>query len=143
MAAQPAPASPALARARVLLAEDNAMNVAYAEAVLKSLGVEVVVASDGARAGELARTQSFSLILMDCQMPNVDGFAATAAIRAHERHTGARRTPIVALTANAMSDDRERCLAAGMDDFLSKPFRPTELQAALERWIAHPATTVG
>ncbi|MSQ21125.1 MAG: response regulator [Betaproteobacteria bacterium] len=85
----------------------------------------------------LVRSESFDLILMDCQMPEVDGYAASTAIRAFEAETNPRRkrTPIVAMTANALEGDRARCLAAGMDDYLSKPFSRAQLQMLVARWI--------
>ena len=86
------------------------------------------------RRATLTATQSYSVILMDCQMPVMDGFAATATIRERERQTQAARIPIIALTANAMEGDRERCLAAGMDDYLTKPFSHQALADTLARW---------
>ncbi len=138
--------------ARVLLAEDNPINRQIAIVMLEQLGCSVSHVADGADAIRLAQDEPFDLIMMDCQMPEVDGFAATAAIRAQEaRARGAhhdsawgdpgparreaRRVPIVALTANAMDGDRERCLAAGMDDYISKPFGKAQLLAVLERWV--------
>jgi len=98
------------------------------------------VAHDGVEAVASVERRSYALILMDCHMPNMDGFEATDAIRKLEQPRG-RRTPIVALTAGAMHEERDRCLAAGMDGFLSKPFVPTELVAALERWNVPRRTT--
>ena len=90
---------------------------------------------DGIAALEALAGTSYDLVLMDCQMPNLDGYAATVAIRAREQlQPGTRRIPVIALTANAMEGDRERCLAAGMDDYLTKPLRAGELYAALKRW---------
>jgi signal transduction histidine kinase/ActR/RegA family two-component response regulator len=137
----PAPCpAPGATRPCILLAEDNALNRLFAETVLRSFGVDVVVAEDGREAIERACARRFSLILMDCQMPRVDGYEATAAIRRHERETGAPRTPIVALTANAMAQDRDRCLAAGMDGFLAKPFQSAELESTVDRWTRQAAT---
>jgi signal transduction histidine kinase/CheY-like chemotaxis protein len=119
---------------RVLLAEDNPVNQAMATAMLEALGCRVRAADNGREAVRALADEAFDLVLMDCQMPEMDGFEATAIIRAHERQSDGRRRPIVALTANAMKGDRERCLAAGMDDFLSKPFRKEQLRAVLERW---------
>jgi signal transduction histidine kinase/ActR/RegA family two-component response regulator len=119
---------------RVLLVEDNPVNQLVAKAMLAGSGCEVLVASSGAQAIKVHATQELDLVLMDCQMPEMDGFAATAAIRAQE-HSG-KRIPIVALTANAMEGDRERCIAAGMDDYLSKPFNRDQLLGTLERWLA-------
>jgi PAS domain S-box-containing protein len=119
---------------KVLLAEDNAVNQKLASAMLQKWGHKVVVAGNGREAVDLSAGESFDLILMDMQMPDMSGIEATAAIRARETAGGAARLPIVALTANAMSGDRERCLAAGMDDYLSKPIRSTDLQTVLARW---------
>ena len=131
-------------RRRVLLAEDNPVNVEVALAMLDSLGLDVVCAHNGEEALQAARAEEFDLVLMDCQMPVMDGFAATAEIRRHEQHAShARMLPIVAITANALQGDRESCLAAGMDDYLSKPFTQQELANTLARWIALPrAATV-
>ena len=131
-------------RRRVLLAEDNPVNVEVALAMLDSLGLDVVCAHNGEEALHAARAEEFDLVLMDCQMPVMDGFAATAEIRRHEQHAShARMLPIVAITANALQGDRESCLAAGMDDYLSKPFTQQELANTLARWIALPrAATV-
>ena len=118
---------------RVLLAEDNVVNQRVAVGFLEGCGCEVVVASNGRDAVRKASTSKFGVILMDCMMPGVDGYAATAAIRAAQGSAD-RRTPIIALTASALDGERERCLAAGMDDYLSKPFRFDDLTVMLRRW---------
>ena len=115
---------------RVLVAEDNVVNQKLATALLEQHGHRVEVVSDGRCAAERAAQQPFDLVLMDMHMPVMDGYAAVAAIRDHERETG-RHVPIVALTANAMQGDREQCLAAGMDGYLSKPIRREELIRAI------------
>jgi len=122
---------------RVLVAEDHAVNRVLAVAMLNSLGLEVDVATDGLEAVAAHAAASFDLILMDCQMPEMDGFEVTGEIRRREAAAAgsSRRVPIVALTANAMIGDRERCLAAGMDDYLSKPFEENELRSVLARWL--------
>jgi TMAO reductase system sensor TorS len=119
---------------RVLLAEDNPVNRELAVAMLEAVGIEVAVAADGREAVELAGKGGIDLVLMDCQMPEMDGFAATRAIRSGDVPGGAR-LPIVALTANAMEGDRERCLESGMDEYLSKPFKAPQLYAILARWL--------
>ncbi|MFN0242818.1 MAG: PAS domain-containing protein [Planctomycetota bacterium] len=118
---------------RVLIAEDNVVNQRVATRFLEREGFVVDVVDDGRAALRALSERRYDLILMDCHMPELDGYEATAAIRARER--AGERTPIVALTASAMKGDRERCLASGMDDFLSKPLRRDELLALLERWI--------
>ena len=123
---------------RVLLAEDNSINQDVTIGMLELLGCDCVIAENGRRAVELlSGSQRFDLVLMDCQMPEMDGFEATRLVRSIEAASG-RRTPIVAVTANAMVGDREQCLAAGMDDFLSKPFQLRELADAVQLWT-HPA----
>jgi two-component system, sensor histidine kinase and response regulator len=117
---------------RVLVADDNAINREVAVAMLEVLGCSAVLANDGAGAVTAARRQRFDLILMDCQMPGMDGYAATAAIRSDEARRGLEATPIVALTANVLARDRERCLAAGMNGFLAKPFKAEQLAVLLE-----------
>jgi CheY-like chemotaxis protein len=93
--------------------------------------------SDGAEAVAALQRERFDAVLMDCQMPNLDGFEATRLIRDDERRTG-RHTPIIAMTANAFKEDREACIAAGMDDYLSKPLRMETLRGVLERWCSVP-----
>ena len=112
--------------ARVLLVEDNPVNRQFALAVLKSVGAVVRVAVDGSEAVRMASEEEHDLILMDCQMPVMDGYEATRRIRA-----AGNSTPVIALTANAMEGDRDRCAAAGMDDYLAKPIRPDTLRAAV------------
>ncbi|MBI1950911.1 MAG: response regulator [Acidobacteria bacterium] len=119
---------------RILVADDNETNQMVAVQILRRLGYHAEVAGDGSEALEAFRTLPFDMILMDCQMPHMDGYEATRAIREAERASG-RRIPIVAATANAMRGDREKCLAAGMDDYLSKPVKIDELKATLKRWI--------
>ena len=121
---------------RILLAEDNPVNQEVACGMLELLGYTVSLTENGRKAMEAAATQTFDLILMDCQMPVMDGFTATAGIRERERQAQAAYIPIIALTANAMEGDRERCLAAGMDDYLSKPFTQQSLSDILVRWCS-------
>ncbi|MCB0916655.1 MAG: response regulator [Actinobacteria bacterium] len=125
----------ALAGGKVLLVEDNAVNQRVAVAMLETLGLEVSVAPHGESALELFRRDRPDIVLMDLQMPVMDGFAATERIRADEAAHDAVRVPIVALTANVLGDVRETCLAAGMDDVVMKPFRKGELAATLSRWL--------
>ncbi|NML16400.1 CHASE domain-containing protein [Azohydromonas caseinilytica] len=119
------------ARHRILLAEDNVINQKLALRLLEGMGHQVEVVADGQQAVQRAQTEAFDLILMDVQMPVMGGFEATAALRAHEQPLG-RHTPIVAMTAHAMVGDRERCLAAGMDGYLSKPVSKLELYRAVQ-----------
>jgi two-component system, sensor histidine kinase and response regulator len=121
----------------VLVAEDYAINQQVAQLYLDELGFASHVVSDGAQAVDAVATNAYALVLMDCQMPEMDGYAATAAIRAAEAPLD-RHTPIVAMTAHAMGGDRERCLAAGMDDYISKPVDPEELRRVLARWLPEP-----
>jgi two-component system, sensor histidine kinase and response regulator len=125
---------------RILLVEDNAVNRLVAQRQLQKLGYHAECALDGREAVERARQERFDLILMDCQMPQMDGFDATRAIRKHEMRTGIH-VPIVAMTANALSSDRATCLAAGMDDYISKPVNLANLQATLDAWL--PQATAG
>ena len=139
--ATPAPQpTNAARRAHVLLAEDNALNRLVAVAMLERAGHAVEIAENGLAAVKALTGRSFDLVLMDCQMPEMDGFAATAAIRQLEAQDSTRgHVPIIALTANAMQGDRERCLAAGFDDYLAKPFKQRDLLAIVDRWSAQPA----
>ncbi len=130
--AEPAPQPQATLR--ILLAEDNPINQRLAIKALQKRGHTVFLASDGVEALEILEREPVDLVLMDVQMPRMDGLAATAALRARERETG-RRLPIVAVTAHAMAGDRELCLAAGMDDYLSKPLRTDELFRVIERLL--------
>ncbi|MGE3537608.1 MAG: ATP-binding protein [Candidatus Tectimicrobiota bacterium] len=120
--------------ARVLLAEDNQVNQQVAGLLLKKLGCRVDVAANGLEALQAFQDIPYDIVFMDCYMPEMDGFAATAAMRAHEARTGGHM-PIVAMTANAMQGDRERCLDAGMDDYISKPITLATLSAVLNRWL--------
>jgi two-component system, sensor histidine kinase and response regulator len=119
--------------ARILVAEDNVVNQLVIETMLDKRGFAVDVAADGAEALATLAHGTYAAVFMDCQMPNIDGYEATRRIRAQERD--GERLPVIAMTAHAMKGDRERCLAAGMDDYLSKPLRPDALDAVLERWL--------
>ncbi len=118
---------------RVMLVEDNEVNMEVSRSILAREGCQVTAAANGLKALEAFDTGEFDMIFMDCHMPEMDGFEATAAIR--ERESGTRRhTPIIALTANAIAGDREHCLRAGMDDYISKPVSRQAIQMMLERW---------
>ncbi|MFT0521083.1 response regulator [Pseudomonas faucium] len=129
-------ATPALnaaaGRARILLVEDNPVNQLVAKGMLAKLGCQVTLATQGAEALELLAQEDFDLVLMDCNMPVMDGYEASRRIRQSGRWPD---LPIVALTANAMPEERERCRAAGMNDYLAKPFRREELLALIEHWV--------
>ena len=119
---------------RILIVEDNEINQKVAARMLAKIGYPFVIAANGREAVSAVLCDRFDAILMDCQMPVMDGYEATAAIRRHE--SGSRRhTPIIAMTANAMRGDREKCLAAGMDDYIPKPVRPKDLEELLARWV--------
>jgi signal transduction histidine kinase/HPt (histidine-containing phosphotransfer) domain-containing protein/ActR/RegA family two-component response regulator len=126
------PAMPGGLGPRVLVAEDNVVNQTVARRMLERLGYVVDVAATGAEAAAAIRGREYAAVLMDVQMPDMDGYEATRAVRVME--AGARHTPIIALTASAMREDRERCLAAGMDDYIAKPLAPERLEASLLRW---------
>lgn len=126
---------------RLLLAEDNPVNQKVACKMLEKLGYRVDVASNGQEAVAAHERMRYPLIFMDCQMPEVDGFEATALIRKMEGTSA--HTPIVAMTANAMQGDREHCLAAGMDDYVAKPVRPKDLQTVLDTWLGNQADKTG
>jgi CheY-like chemotaxis protein len=132
----PAPALPAAHMHPVLLVEDNQVNQKVTALTLRRLGYEVETASNGRLAIEAAEKRRFAAILMDCQMPVMDGYEATRRIRALEP-AGGRRVPIIAMTANAMEGDREKCLEAGMDDYLAKPVTGKSLHSKLELWIGN------
>lgn len=119
---------------RVLLVDDNVINREVGREMLRTLGCAFEMAEDGPAAVAAAAQGGFDVILMDCQMPGMDGFEATARIRADARQSNAVRVPIIAVMANAMQGDRERCLLSDMDDYLGKPFKLHELEAMLRRW---------
>ena len=130
-----APAAPRpFAGAHILLVEDNAVNQKVAQRYLEKLGVTCDVARNGREAIETWQKGNYDLILMDCQMPVMDGFEATREIRGQERH--GKRIPIIALTANALASDRDNCLAAGMDEHLGKPLELAKLEACLAQHLA-------
>ncbi|HNH36550.1 MAG TPA: response regulator, partial [Rhodocyclaceae bacterium] len=120
---------------RVLLVEDEPINAEVATELLQSVGLEVVSAADGVEALAMAAVGRFDLVLMDLQMPRMDGFETTRRIRSLPNRG---RMPIVAMTANAFTEDRARCLEAGMDDFVAKPVDPPALYAAVRRWLVRP-----
>ncbi|MEQ1844390.1 MAG: response regulator, partial [Nitrospira sp.] len=137
------------ARPLILVVEDNPVNQKVAAKMIEKLGYRVNVAASGREAVESLARISYDLVFMDCQMPEMDGFEATRVIRSQEANLlqavgKSPHLPIIAMTANAMQEDRDRCQAVGMDDFLSKPVTSQSLTAALNRWLPHgqvPAET--
>lgn len=123
---------------RVLLAEDNKLNQIVAAGTLQKLGYDVEIVDGGVDAVEACRHAKFDVVLMDVMMPDMDGYQATAEIRSLEATTGGARTPIIGLSARAMDGDREIALAAGFNDYLTKPLREDDLKDALERWVGAP-----
>lgn len=119
---------------RILIAEDNEMNQFVLKTILDRTGCSYQFANDGQEVCQMARAGDFHLILMDCQMPNLNGLDASTRIRLDEADRRAKRRPIIALTANAMVGDRQRCLEAGMDDFFPKPFKSKDLVARIAKW---------
>lgn len=123
---------------RVLLAEDNKLNQIVAAGTLQKLGYEVEIVDGGLEAVEACRHSDFDAILMDVMMPDIDGYQATAEIRSLESLRGGPHTPVIGLSARAMEGDREIALAAGFNDYLTKPLREDELRDSLARWIGAP-----
>ena len=124
-------------RARVLLVEDNLVNLKVAQRLLELHGLDVEVVGNGSEALDRLRETRYDLVLMDCQMPVMDGYTATRSWRNIERERALAATPIIAMTANAMMGDRAKCLASGMDDYLSKPLSRMKLEELLQRWLEH------
>jgi CheY-like chemotaxis protein len=140
----PAPAmEPEPIAGHVLLVEDNPVNALVAEASMAQMGLTITLVTDGQQALDLLipGPHPYDIVLMDCQMPVLDGLEATRRLRIHEHDTGSPNVPVVALTANALPQDRQRCTAAGMDDHLAKPFRHGELAAVLRRHLVHKSVT--
>jgi two-component system, sensor histidine kinase len=139
-------ATPTIAGHRILLAEDNLVNQEIASAIIRVLGCAVDVVDNGRLAVAATRRVAYDLVLMDCRMPEMDGYDATRMIRQDEQERGLRsqkpRLPIIGLTANALRGDRDLCLTAGMDDYLSKPYERADLCAMLERWLTRPRSEV-
>nr|MBA2486408.1 response regulator [Nitrospira sp.] len=126
---------------RILLAEDSPVNREVAVGMLELLGYEVVVAENGRQALMAADEDNIDMVLMDCQMPEMDGLTATGDIRHRETSSGRRRLPIIAVTAHAIQGDRERCLAAGMDDYLTKPYTQRQLRDVILKWLIRKSPT--
>jgi signal transduction histidine kinase/AmiR/NasT family two-component response regulator/HPt (histidine-containing phosphotransfer) domain-containing protein len=142
MPAKPCPAGTTgrKVHARVLVVDDNTTNQKVARLMLENFGCRVDVAANGKEAIEMLELLPYDVVFMDCEMPEMDGYEATAEVR--RRHAADRHVPVVAMTAKAIQGDRERCLEAGMDDYISKPVRMEDLEAALARWIPHNESSV-
>jgi CheY-like chemotaxis protein len=125
--------SPQAARGVILVVEDNVINQKVAVGLLKRLGYQAEIADSGPKALEALERKPYALVLMDCQMPGMDGLEATRLLRSRE--PGGTRVPVVAVTGRTEAEDRRRCLAAGMDDYHTKPIMLDELRAVLERWL--------
>ena len=123
---------------RVLLAEDNKLNQIVAAGTLRKLGYDVEIVDGGVAAVEACANTQFDAVLMDVMMPDMDGYQATADIRAQETAAGRPHAPVIGLSARAMDGDREIALEAGFNDYMTKPLRESELKEALERWIGVP-----
>ena len=123
---------------RILLAEDNPVNQKLAQRAIEKMGHSITVAANGVRAVKVCEGECFDLILMDLQMPEMDGFEATAMIRSAEQASG-RHTPIIAMTAHAMHGDRDQCIRAGMDDYISKPVDLRALAKMIDRYGVGPS----
>lgn len=119
---------------KILIVEDNIINQKVLRIILDKAGCAYDVAEDGYQAIHKYQVGQYDLVLMDCQMPNLDGLQASEQIRHHESETRRERCPIVAMTANAMKGDKERCLSVGMDDFLAKPFKTADLIRIIQTW---------
>ena len=132
-------AIPAGSRGTLLIVEDHAINQDVAKGIVAKLGFGANVAADGIEALDALDRRSYDAVLMDCHMPRMDGYQATAEIR--RREAGQRRVPIFAMTASALVEDREKCIAAGIDDYLAKPVRPSELGEMLNRRLGSPDAT--
>ncbi|MBS0461799.1 MAG: response regulator [Proteobacteria bacterium] len=130
-------------RGRLLLVEDNPVNLMVAQRLIALLGLQCDTAENGEQAIEKIKRGRYDVVLMDCQMPVLDGYSATRAWRVHEAQHHLRPLPIIAMTANAMAGDRQKCLDAGMDDYLSKPVARDQLESTLRRWLASRAHAVG
>jgi CheY-like chemotaxis protein/HPt (histidine-containing phosphotransfer) domain-containing protein len=124
------------------LVEDHLVNRQYAVQILSGLGVDVDLAGNGVEALSRLHEQRYDLVLMDCQMPEMDGYRATELIRLGEQENGTPRLPIIAITANAIQEDRQHCKDVGMDDYLSKPFTKAQIAILLQRWLPEASTSV-
>ncbi len=129
------PSPPTALSGRVLLVEDNPINQMVATDLLTAFGLQVETAADGQQALAKLAAATYDIVLMDCQMPVLDGYGATVAWRKQEADENRPRTPIAAITANALPSDRKRCLDCGMDDYLAKPYRREDLLGMLMKWL--------